>query len=260
MKKIIASLMLLVSFALTGCGTIESNEVGVRTTWDGEVKLQEEGQGLYFAVLSSMESYSTKEITVELDDMSPKAGDNLSLADMDVEVFYTIEPSGVAEMEVKYSGKSASVGFGADLPMYYLVRSTARDAIYDTVSKYDSLVVHQSRDEIGGAIRERVQTKLDINDPNMFKVTRVIIRDVKTDPSIEKSIRLAVQKGKELDAKNIELEIAKKQKEINDAVTLSLSKEILRQYELDAMVEACSKGNTCIIDFTGGQTGVLIQK
>ena len=47
------------------------------------------------------------------------------------------------------------------------------------------------------------------------------------------------------------------QKKINKELTASLTPEILRQRELESMVEACAKGNTCIIDFTGGNTSVV---
>jgi len=189
---------------LTACGAIESGNVGVRTSFTGSVNTNEMQQGFYTHITSKVQEYSTKEITVALMDMQPKAKDNLTLADLD----------------------------------------------YDAVSEYDSLTIHQQRDRIKEQIRVSTQQVLDKTDPGIFQITKVIIRDVKTDPSIEQSIKLAVARNKELEAKSIELEIARKQVEINEALTLSLTPEILEQKRLEVIETACAAG-TCILSMGG---------
>lgn len=230
---------------LSACGAIESGNVGVRTSFTGSVKTAEMQQGFYTHVTSKVQQYSTKEITVALMDMQPKAKDNLTLADLDLEVYYTIDPSMVSEIKIKYSGRDRKSG-GIWYPAYDLVRSVARAACYDAVSEYDSLTIHQQRDKIKEQIRQSTQSVLDKTDAGIFQITKVIIRDVKTDPSIEQSIKLAVARNKELEAKSIELEIARKQVEINEALTLSLTPEILEQKRLEVIESACAAG-TCIL-------------
>jgi len=230
---------------LTACGAIESGNVGVRTSFTGSVKTAEMQQGFYTHITSKVQQYSTKEITVGLMDMQPKAKDNLTLADLDLEVYYTMDPSMVSEIKIKYSGRDR-LSNGIWYPAYDLVRSVARAACYDAVSEYDSLTIHQQRDKIKEQIRVSTQTVLDKTDPGIFQITKVIIRDVKTDPSIEQSIKLAVARNKELEAKSIELEIARKQVEINEALTLSLTPEILEQKRLEVIESACAAG-TCIL-------------
>lgn len=230
---------------LTACGAIESGNVGVRTSFTGSVNTTEMQQGFYTHITSKVEQYSAKEITVALMDMQPKAKDNLTLADLDLEVYYTIDPSKISEIKIKYSGRDRKNN-GIWYPAYDLVRSVARAACYDAVSEYDSLTIHQQRDKIKEQIRLSTQNVLDKTDSGIFKVTKVIIRDVKTDPSIEQSIKLAVARNKELEAKAIELEIARKQVEINEALTLSLTPEILEQKRLEVIESACAAG-TCIL-------------
>jgi len=234
---------------LTACGAIESGNVGVRTSFTGSVNTNEMQQGFYTHITSKVQEYSTKEITVALMDMQPKAKDNLTLADLDLEVYYTIDPSQVSEIKIKYSGRDRQTR-NIWYPAYDLVRSVARAACYDAVSEYDSLTIHQQRDRIKEQIRVSTQQVLDKTDPGIFQITKVIIRDVKTDPSIEQSIKLAVARNKELEAKSIELEIARKQVEINEALTLSLTPEILEQKRLEVIETACAAG-TCILSMGG---------
>ena len=234
---------------LSACGAIESGNVGVRTSITGSVKVDEMQQGFYTHITSKVQEYSTKEITVELMNMQPKAKDNLTLADLDIEIYYTIIPSQVSEIKIKYAGRDRLAN-GIWYPAYDLVRSVARAATYEAVSEYDSLTIHQQRDKIKEQIRVSTQKVLDNTDKGIFTITKVIIRDVKTDPSIEASIKLAVARNKELEAKAIELDIARKQVEINEALTQSLTPEILEQKRLEVIESACSAG-TCILSMGG---------
>lgn len=237
----------LIALMLSGCGAIQTGEVGVRTTFTGKVVQEEISQGFYTHLTSEVREFSTKEIAIELFDMKPKAGDNLTLDDLDIEVYYTIEPSSVVDMHIKYANRHARPrNNGAYLPVYNLVKSFAREAVYETVSEYDSLVVHQERDKIRLQVKERTQEALDATDPGVFQIQKVVIRDVKTDPTIEDSIKLAVARNKELEAKKIELQIAREQVLINEALTLSLTPEILEQKRLEVIESACKAG-TCIL-------------
>ena len=183
MKKSLT--LALIALTLSACGAIQTGEVGVRTTFTGKVVPQEIDQGFYTHLTSKVHEFSTKEIAIELFNMQPKAGDNLTLDDLDIEVYYTIEPSSVVDMHIKYANRHERAGSGSYLPVYNLVKSFAREAVYETVSEYDSLVVHQERDKIRLQVKERTQEALDATDPGVFQIQKVVIRDVKTDPTIE---------------------------------------------------------------------------
>ena len=251
MKNILT--LTLAAQTLTACGAIQTGEVGVRTTFTGKVVEQEIGQGFYTHITSDVREFSTKEIAIELFDMQPKAGDNLTLDDLDIEVYYTINPSSVVDMHIKYANRHARSRTGSYLPVYNLVKSFAREAVYGTVSEYDSLVVHQERDKIRLQVKERTQEALDATDPDVFQIQKVVIRDVKTDPTIEDSIKLAVARNKELEAKKIELQIAREQVLINEALTMSLTPEILEQKRLEVIESACKVG-TCILSMGGSSS------
>lgn len=254
MKKTIVALA--VAAVLVGCTKVGTENVGVRTTFTGKVETEELGQGIHLAVLSDVDEFTGKEVSIELKDMQPKAADNLSLADMDVEIFYKVDKAQIADQFIKYANRHVRID-GVGVVSYLMVKSLGRESIYNEVTKYDSLQVHLNREKIAHDIKVNLQKKLDESDDGAYSITKVIVRNVKTDPSIEESIRLATQKNKELEAKLIEEKIADSQVRINDKLTKSYTREMLRKMELDAMIEACSKGNTCIIDFTGGNSNVV---
>ena len=259
MKKIyiVIPLMLIISTILIpACGRIEQNHVGVRTTFTGKVSIDEMSQGFYTAITSSVDEYTAKEITVELFDMKPKAADNLTMADLDIEVYYQVKPGKVADLKIKYTGRDAwqeKLG----LPAFFLVRSISRNAVYEEIAKYTSLDIHTKREVIAAAVKNQVQKTLDQDDPDAFTITKVIFRSAVTDRSIEESIKLAVSRKKELEAKKIELKIARQQVEINKALNKSLTPAVLRQRELDVQTLAIEKGGSVHLIMGNGITPLV---
>lgn len=243
-----------ISIALVGCGAIDSGNTGVRTAWNNEVNLNETGTGFYTAVTSSVEEFVGKEIMVALENMTPRAGDNLVMAELDLEIYYTSNNTQAAELKVKYANAHVHEN-GYVYPAYNLIRSQGRSAVYKAVGTMDSLQIHKSRKALADEIKTSLQDILNESDPDVFTITKVIIKKANTDPTIEESIQIAIKKDKELEAAEKEEEIKKALARANTALTPSLSPEVIRMREIEAMVEACQQG-TCIIDFTEGKTSV----
>jgi len=190
--------------------TVKSGNVAVERTL-GRVDHTEVSPGLRIKMpyLTRAFEFSTKEIAVDFNDLQPKAGDNLTLEELDLTIYYRVVPASVSDLMVKYAGVEEENDDGALMPGYGLVRRQARSAIYEQVSKIDSLELHKSRDILQGAVLDDLRARLDEADEDVFTVTRVVVRKLNTDASIEESIRLAVRAEKELEAKKIEVEIAK---------------------------------------------------
>ena len=261
-KKIsvsVAALTVVVLLA-TSVVIIKSGDIGVRILF-GTVSMEEVQAGLNIAVYSTIDKYSSKEIQVDLDNLQPKAKDNLSLADMDVSVYYKVIPEHIAELTVKYAGQSGYLDYiKVTAPLYHLVYNTARSAVYTTISEHNSLVMHTQRDKLEMAIKDSLQTDLASTDNNSITITRVVIRNVKTDESIEASIRNAVAKEKELDAIHISVKIASESANIeiakargvataNAIIQKTLTREYL-QHETNQVLLEFAKGgksNTIII-------------
>lgn len=205
---------LCVAVMLSGCffGRIETGHVGVRTEWNKTVQLQEVPQGFYTAIFSSVDEHVTKETELYLSDMQPKAKDNLTMAKLDVSVFYTINPAMVADTFVKYANMTV-YDRGLNYPGYLLVKRMATRATFNIVAQHESLTLHTMRPIIEDKIMQKIQNDLDINDPNVFTITKVVIQNALTDPELEKTIRESVQMEKLAEKKRNEIQVAEAEAE-----------------------------------------------
>lgn len=205
---------LVIAFVLGSFYVVDTGHVGVERTL-GRVDLTETKPGMNFKLPLLTQSYefSAKEIALDLNDLKPKAADNLSLQDLDVTVYYNAAADSVAELMVKYANASRHAP-EAILPAYGIVYREARGAVYEEIAKIDSLELHRLRDALQTAIQDSLQTRLEAKDGDALQISRVVVRALNTDPSIEASIREAVANQKKLEAKQISVDIAKKDAEI----------------------------------------------
>ena len=193
---------------MTGCAVVKEGDTGVQRMW-GKMDHTETGTGLelYNPFTTDFFKMSVREIPIELDDLHPKAGDNLSMLDLDITVYYKANPNQVSEIYTSYQNGSLEKD-GVWYPGYNIVYNAAREAAYKAVSQFDSLVIHRSRDAIAEQIIDIMQ-KTPIVSSGDIDITRVIIRAADTDPSIEESIQKNIKREKELEAKEKEIQIAK---------------------------------------------------
>lgn len=207
-------IVLAITFLFGSFYVVDTGHVGVERTL-GKVDLTETAPGMNFKLplLTHAYEFSAKEIALDLDDLKPKAADNLSLQDLDVTVYYNAAPATIAELLVKYANASQPAP-EAMLPAYGIVYREARGAVYEEIAKIDSLQLHKLRDALQVAIQESLQQRLEAKDGDALQVSRVVVRALNTDPSIEASIREAVANQKKLEAKQISVDIAKKDAEI----------------------------------------------
>lgn len=265
MVRLIAGGVGLFIAALVGMGSctiIDTGNVGVRTTM-GQVDLAEVPAGTAFKapMVTGIGHYNVREATLDINNLTPKAKDNLSLSDLDISVLYEVNPTRVADIVTEFSGQSPWDGeAGVYMPGQGIVTRLAREAIYGSVSSMESLTIHQRRDLLATTVKESLQRRLDAVAPGTFKVTNVAIRAVTTDPSIEESIRAAVIAQKELERMGVQEKVAEAQArvavttargeaEANRVLAQSLTPELLRKQQNDAMLAFAHKGgsNTVIL-------------
>lgn len=248
------------ALAFMAAYTVESGNVAVERTL-GKINHDEQLQGLNFKapLLTSAQEFSAKEIAIDIDDLKPKAADNLSLRDLDVSVYYRVPQDRVSELYVKYAAVSVRGADGIWLPAYGLVVREARAAIYEKVSEIDSLQLHKQRELLQNEVLRELQGRLEQSDSGDIYITRVVVRALNTDPSIEAAIREAVEAEKRLEAKQVQVEIAKKDAEIeierakgiaeaNSIINRSLTAEYL-QHEINKALHefANNEGSVVVI-------------
>jgi regulator of protease activity HflC (stomatin/prohibitin superfamily) len=257
-RIVVAVLALVVAAALlSSCGTIESGNVGVRTTL-GKVSPDEIEPGVYIGMpgVSVVREFSAKEIALDLNDLTPKARDNLSLRDLDMTVYYRVAPESIAELVIKYAGQHVrDEGSRVTLPAYGLLQRLSRNAVYEQASRIDSLVMHTQRDELAAAVRKSLQAELDSNDKGVFMVSRVVVRALTTDPAIEKAIQESVAAQKQLETTKQRIAIAEAEAQVeikkaegiaraNQIINQSLTREYLQHESNLALQKFAEKGGT----------------
>lgn len=233
---------LLLSLSLVACGFVDTGEVGVRTEF-GNTNPVEEGQGFYTSVVSNLDIYTVKQVAISLTNLTPKAHDNLSLRDLDVTVYYSVNPNKVADLSIKYKGQSIYKE-GSYLPAFNLVSRQAQSAISKEVSEIDSLIIHQKRDELEKGTKERLQAVLDAEDPDTFRVEQVTVVNALTDSSIEASIRDVVKAQKNNEAMDYRIKAAEKQATLNEKLNQTYTAPYL-QHEYNLALSACAQRASC---------------
>ena len=254
-------LIALVLALLSGFfGTIQSGNVGVREIM-GRINPEEiTSSGIYFKwpFIETVKEFSAKEIGVDLNDLTPKAHDNLSLRDLDMTVYYKVSPGTIADSQMKYAALSARMANGEWYPSYELVTRVARNVIYEETSKMDSLTMHTKRDELAASIAQGLQTELERNDKGVFTITRVIVRNLTTDPAIERSIQESVAAQKQLETTQQRIKIAEAEAQVevkkaegiakaNQIINQSLTREYLQHESNLVLQKFAEKGGTSTV-------------
>lgn len=194
----------------TGCTRIETGEVGVRVGFDKQVKPGELLPGSFNQVLiGDVLTFPVKDVNVVLENMTPVAKDNSTMADLDAVVVYNINQSQVAEL---YSSKNKSFHAehkGDVFLMYNYIVQNARNAIYKAARKYEALDMADNRTEMENFIKEEIvrnlaEEKLD----GSLNITQVMIRNVVPAPSVVASANELVRAKNELKQKEVEVKTA----------------------------------------------------
>lgn len=254
MKKL---LLLFLALSAIACGRIETGHVGVRTDFNKTINTQEVPPGFYGAVLTSVDEFVVKETELALNDLRPKAKDNLSLADLDISVFYTVKADQVADQLIKYSRMAVRAN-GYWYPSFSLVERVSRGAVYEMISQFESLTIHAKRSDLEESIKAKIQAELDKSDKDVFTISKVIVRQITTDPALEEAIQGAVRVEKQIEAKENEIKLAKSEAErkrveaegtarANMILANSLTDKFLQYESIKAQREFAQQGTHTVL-------------
>lgn len=270
-------LSLAIALAFTGCTQIDTGNVGVERAF-GKVSPDPKPQGVYATMFDSVDEFTTKEVSFQVNDLAPKSRDNLTLKDLDVDVYYKVTPKDIPRLYVKYAGdyiRHGDIVNNSNNPDvlvmgYNRVLRGAREAVYNAVSKFDATTMHTQRAEMGEEIRKELQKELDASDKGSFTVTTVNVRNLLTDPGIEQAIRdqvatdqMVIKKKKEIAIAQAESErleaLATGQARANELLNNSLTPSVMRirlaEMQRDTIIASAKKGNVII----SGEATPLVQ-
>ncbi len=219
MKKTPATFLLLATAALLGaCSQIDTGNVGVERTL-GKVAPEALPPGIYFTLFKNVDEFTAKEVSFSLNDLTPKSRDNLTMKDVDIDVYFKVTPTKVPSLFVKYQGdvvrhRDVAEHGTKDLVIAFSrVSREAREAVYKGIAQLDATTMHTKRTELAELVRAGLQKELDANDPGAFVITAVNVRNLLTDPAIEAAIRQRAETDQAIEKKRKEIELAKAEAE-----------------------------------------------
>lgn len=206
--KYIAAILAVIS--AIGCSRIETGEVGVRINASKQIEGNELQPGSWNqTILGDVITFPVKDITVQIDNKTPLTSDNSALADFDISIVYSIEPSAVAEL---YSTKAKSFHLkweGDTYLMFNYISTLVNNASYKAVRGYKALEVADNRQKIEQEILTTVKQQLDSEGlGKSINVTVVQVRNVQPNTEILKSATDYVRSQNELKVKENEIKIA----------------------------------------------------
>ena len=267
MKKLLTTLM--IATALGACGQIDTGNVGVESTF-GQVKEQSLPPGLYFTLFKTVYEVSAKERGIDINDLTPKARDNVTLQDVDLVVYYKINPAFAAKIMTQYAGDmvfdKATDGY---LLGVNLVTRVSREAAYQAFAMHGASEVHTKRTEVSDWMRKSIQKELDSDSgKGMFEITNVVIRNIVTDARLEEAIKQSAEVEFAIRKKNQELDLARKEAErklieaegeanANKVIAESLSLNLIELRRIEAMASFAKNGTHTVVVPSG--TSPLIQ-
>jgi regulator of protease activity HflC (stomatin/prohibitin superfamily) len=195
---------------MAACTRIETGEVGVRVGFDKQVKSGELLPGSFNqTMIGDVLTFPIKDVNVTLENMTPVAKDNSTMADLDAVVVYNINQNQVAEL---YSSKNKSFHAehkGDVYLMYNYIVQNARNAIYKAARKYEALDMADNRTDMENFIKDEIvrnlaEEKLD----GSINISQVMIRNVVPAASVVDSANALVRAKNELKQKEVEVKTA----------------------------------------------------
>jgi regulator of protease activity HflC (stomatin/prohibitin superfamily) len=257
----IAKVAVLVGLMATAsaCTRIETGEVGVRRSFDKTIETSELLPGsVNQTIFGEVLTFPTKDVSVEVADLTPLASDNSTVADFDLSVIYSINPGSVAEIYIeKNRGFHAETEEGDTLLMYNYIRQLGRNAVYKVARRYESLKMADNRAEMEQLIRQEIVASLAAEKlDGQIDVSQVLVRQVKPAANIVKSANLLVEAQNAEKQKQVEVRTAKLEAERIAALNANAgATKYMEATALVTIAEAVKEGKVSTIivpyDFKG---------
>jgi regulator of protease activity HflC (stomatin/prohibitin superfamily) len=241
------------------CTRIETGEVGVRRGFDKQIQTTELQPGsINQTMIGEVLTFPTKDVQVDIADLTPLASDNSTVADFDMAVIYSINPTSAAEIYIeKNRGFHAETEDGDTLLMYNYIRQLGRNAAYKVARRYESLKMADNRAEIEQLIRAEIVASLAAEKlDGAISISQVLVRQVKPAANIVASANLLVEAQNAEKQKQVEVRTAKLEAERIAALNANAgATKYMEATALVTIAEAVKEGkvNTIIVpyDFKG---------
>ena len=193
MNKLLLALMAVGVVSVSACSRVETGHVGIRTTFNGTVEPEELGVGFHQTLIGSVTTYVANEITWKIDNLTPQTKDRSNLEDLDLAYTYSVNPSMIGDLVVKYKGRDAIDDNGDRYPLALYVENVVKTATTDVVSKYDALEANEKREEIRTKIRDQAEAMFKEDGLNeAVNIHQVFVKNMLLSKSIMASANAVI--------------------------------------------------------------------
>lgn len=168
MFKLIAGGVALVFVAViagSNFTTIQTGENGLYKSFDGKISEQVLQPGIQFDGLGSIQTFNTRKITVNANDLKPKTKDNTIMKEMDVTVTYSISPTSLFGFYTGYDISNHGVTDKGQIQlMAAYIQRLITSSVNQSVDEFPALEVNSKLENIQDAIKANLTTALDKNN------------------------------------------------------------------------------------------------
>ena len=217
MKKITLAIAVAIAVGAlaSGCTIVDTGEVGLRVNFDKTIEAEERVAGSFNqTVIGKILTFPVKDVTVDVQNLTPLAADNSTMKDFDISVIYNITPSSVSDLYINKSRSFHTVDDSGDIYlMHAYIYQTARNAVYKTARKYEALNMNDNRAQIEQEIQEIMAATLNAEKLNGIVISQVRVGSMMPSDAVKASADNLVRAKNEEKTKEVEVQIAKKEAE-----------------------------------------------
>lgn len=231
MNKFGMSVLAIALVGITGCTRVETGEVGLRQNFSKQIEPTELVAGsINQTLVGNVLLFQVRDIGLDLQNLNPQTSDNSTLADFDMMVVYSVNPSSVSDLyTTKARAFHAEDKNGDTFLMYNYMSTIARNAAYKSVGKIAAMDTVRSRDAIETDIMNEIRANLKEEKlDTALIVTQVQIRNIQPAKEIVASANMAISKQNELIAKQKEVQIAQAEAQRQDFLSRPQNLEYMR--------------------------------
>lgn len=219
MLKRLSVIGLAVAMSLgVGCTRVTDAEVGVKTTWGGEIVDTALTQGVYFPIIYDLNKFSTRNLILNV--AAQPIVENVPMDGMSIRVNYSIKPEMAPEMWKTQKGQHLvrDGGEGDSEKETFLmgryVDMIAKNAMLDVVKGYKALEVNEKRSEIEPKIKAKIVETINSEGRDKYlNIHEVNILSANPPKSVVQSAQRYLTSLNDLKTKQNEVQIAKEESE-----------------------------------------------
>lgn len=144
--------------------TIQTGENGLYKSFDGKISENVLQPGIQYDGLGSIQTFNTRKITVNANDLKPKTKDNTIMKEMDVTVTYSIAPTSLFGFYTGYDVSNHGINeYGQIQLMATYIQRLITSSVNQSVDEFPALEVNSKLENIQDTIKSNLTAALEKN-------------------------------------------------------------------------------------------------